>query len=147
MLRGEQGRVTVCKLNVLIVDLLEFNKSDEQILQHFEAFFEDLVTFKLEFNDGLEPGSILMQQVETNDVCHETFGAQMFGKEWIVGRSTVRPFLNCLSWDNEELVEAVRSKILPPSNLPYNFTVPLEELPATSLFGEVDLFRLLLPWC
>ena len=62
----------------------------------------------------------------------------MFGKEWIVGRSTVRPFLNCLSWDNEELVEAVRSKILPPSNLPYNFTVPLEELPATSLFGEVD---------
>ena len=103
------------------------------------CFYEDLVTFKLEFNDGLEPDSILMQQVETNDVSHETYGARMFGKEWIVGRSTVRPFLNCLSWDNEELVEAVRSNILPPSNLPYNFTVPLEELPATSLFDEVDL--------
>ena len=84
--------------------------------------------------------------METNDVSHETYGARMFGKEWIMGRSTVRPFLNCLSWDNKELVEAVRSKIV-PSNLPYNFTVPLEELPATSLFGEVDLFRLLLPWC
>ena len=103
------------------------------------GFFEDLVTFKLEFNDGLEPDSILMQQVETNDVSHETYGARMFGKEWMVGRSTVRPFLNCLSWDNEELVEAVRSKILPPSNLSYNFTVPLEELQATSLFGEVHL--------
>ena len=56
-----------------------------------------------------------------------------------MGTSTVRSFLNCLSWDNKELVEAVRSKILPPSNLPYNFTVPLEELPATSLFDEVDL--------
>ena len=83
------------------------------------GFYEDLVTFKLEFNDGLEPDSILMQQLETNDVSHETYGARMFGKEWIVGRSTVRPFLNCLSWDNKELVEAVRSKIVPPSNLPY----------------------------
>merc|ERR1712156_241568 len=66
------------------------------------GFFEDLVTFKLEFNDGLEPDYILMQQVETNDVSHETFGGRMSGKEWIVGTSTVRPFLNCLSWDNEE---------------------------------------------
>ena len=100
---------------------------------------EDLVTFKLEFNDGLEPDSILLQQVVTNDVAHETYGARMFGRKWILGTAIVRPYLNCLDWDSAELVSAVRGKIVPASNLPYNFTVPLEQLPATSLLGEVDL--------
>ena len=98
---------------------------------------EDLVTFKLQFSDGLEPDSILVQQIVRNDVSRETYGARMFGREWILGTAIVRPYLNCLAWDSVELVEAVRSSIVPPSNLPYNFTLPLEKLPATSLLGEV----------
>ena len=100
---------------------------------------EDLVTFKLEFNDGLEPDSILMRQVVTNDVAHETYGARMLGREWIIGTAIVRPYLNCLDWESAELVSAVKGKIVPASNLPYNFTVPLQQLPATSRLGEVDL--------
>jgi len=98
---------------------------------------EDLVTFKLQFSDGLEPDSILVQQIVTNDVAHETYGARMAGREWILGTAIVRPALNCLAWDSVELVEAVKGSIVPPSNLPYNFTLPLEELPETSLLGEV----------
>ena len=98
---------------------------------------EDLVTFKLEFTDGLEPDSILVQQTVRNDVSRQTYGARMFGREWILGTAVVRPYLNCLAWDSVELVEAVRGSIVPPSNLPYNFTLPIEQLPATSLLGEV----------
>ena len=98
---------------------------------------EDLVTYKLQFSDGLQPDSILMQQTVRNDVSRETYGARMAGKEWILGRAFVRPYLNCLAWDSVELVETVKSSIVPPSNLPYNFTLPLEKLPATSLLGEV----------
>ena len=98
---------------------------------------EDLVTFELNFTDGLKPTSILLQQVVKNDVSHETYGARYFGKEWIIGTANVRPYLNCLLWDSEDLVEAVRKMIVPPSNLPYNFSLPLEQLPATTLVGEV----------
>ena len=98
---------------------------------------EDLVTFELNFTDGLKPTSILLQQVVKNDVTHETYGARYGGKEWIIGTANVRPYLNCLLWDSEDLVEAVRKMIVPPSNLPYNFSLPLEQLPATTLVGEV----------
>ena len=98
---------------------------------------EDLVTFELNFTDGLKPTSILLQQVVKNDVSHETYGARYFGKEWIIGTANVRPYLNCLLWDSEDLVEAVRKMIVPPSSLPYNFSLPLEQLPATTLLGEV----------
>merc|ERR1712130_388901 len=98
---------------------------------------EDLVTFKLQFTDGLEPDSLLVRQTVRNDVSRQTYGARMFGREWIIGMALVRPYLNCLAWDSVELVEAVKSSIVPPSNLPYNFTLPFEELPATSLLGEV----------
>jgi len=99
---------------------------------------EDLVTFELNFTDGLKPTSILLQQVVKNDVSYETYGARYFGKEWIIGTVNVRPYLNCLLWDSEDLVEAVRKMIVPPSNLPYNFSLPLEQLPATTLVGEVE---------
>ena len=100
---------------------------------------EDLVTFKLQFTDGLEPEYILVQQIVRNDISRQTYGAKMFGREWILGTAIVRPYLNCLAWDSVELVEAVRDSIVPPSNLPYNFTLPLDKLPATSLLGEVGL--------
>ena len=99
---------------------------------------EDLVTFELNFTDGLKPTSIFLQQVVKNDVTHETYGARYGGKEWIIGTANVRPYLNCLLWDSEELVEAVRKMIVPPSNLPYNFSLPLAQLPATTLVGEVQ---------
>ena len=98
---------------------------------------EDLITFELDFNDGLEPPSILLQQIVKNDVHQNTYQARMLGKEWIIGTANVRPYLNCLNWDSEELVGAVKRMIKPPSNLSYNFTVPLEELPIESLEGEV----------
>ena len=98
---------------------------------------EDLVAFELDFNDGLEPSSILLQQIVKNDLSYNTYTARMLGKEWIIGTANVRPYLNCLEWDSEELVGAVKRMIKPPSNLPYNFTVPLEDLPIESLEGEV----------
>ena len=51
---------------------------------------EDLVTFKLQFTDGLEPDSLLVRQTVRNDVSRQTYGARMFGREWIIGMALVR---------------------------------------------------------
>ena len=52
---------------------------------------EDLVMYELQFTDGLEPESILVQQTVKNDVSRQTYGARMFGREWILGLALVRP--------------------------------------------------------
>ena len=50
----------------------------------------------------------------------------------------VRPYLNCLASDSEELLTIVRRDLLVPwSGQQYNFSVPVQELDITSLQGEV----------
>ena len=50
----------------------------------------------------------------------------------------VRPYLNCLPSDSEELLTIVRRDLLVPwSGEQYNFSVPVQELDITSLQGEV----------
>ena len=61
----------------------------------------------------------------------------MINNPSIRGNVTVWPHLNCLEWDSPEMVDAVRQQLKPPSNLPYNFSLPVSQLPLTSLEGEV----------
>ena len=70
---------------------LEEYSRETQESKECPGITEDLVTFKLQFTDGLEPDSILMRQIVRNDVSHQTYGAKMFGREWIIGMALVRP--------------------------------------------------------
>ena len=50
-----------------------------------------------------------------------------------------RPYLNCFEQDAEFLISALASDHLrPPSSLPYNFTLPTEEVPTSGQFGQPD---------
>ena len=95
---------------------------------------EDLVTYSLHLEDGLVPAAILLQQVVRRQ---EVVRSSMEGAPWVVGERRITPSLACLAWDSQELVEEVRAALVPPSSLPYNFSLPLEFLPITSLEGEV----------
>ena len=98
---------------------------------------EDVVTYTLHLEDGMEPSSLDLQQVVIHKTSHATYAAKVLTKPWLSGEVHVKPHLNCLAWDSEELVGEVKASIKPPSTLPYNFSVPLEELAITSLEGEV----------
>ena len=98
---------------------------------------EDVITYSLHMTDGLQPDTVLINQVVLNDNSRTTWAASVHDKPWISGNATVRPYLNCLAWDSEQLLEVVREMVVPPSSLPYNFSLPLASLPSTSLEGEV----------
>ena len=55
-------------------------------------------------------------------------------RPWIKGILRIRPHLNCMDQENEDLVNIIKKDyIIPPDDLPYNFSAPLE------LGGEWDL--------
>ena len=93
---GMRGRVTT-RLKELGLEEGELSRGLEEHSRETRdskecpGITEDLVTYKLQFTDGLEPESILVQQTVKNDVSHQTYGARMFGREWIIGLALVKP--------------------------------------------------------
>ena len=95
---------------------------------------EDVITYQLEMTNG---ELVHLHQVVWNVISYQTHATQMTNNPSISGNVTVWSHLNCLPWDSHEMVEAVRQQLKPPSNLAYNFSVPVSQLPLTSLEGEV----------
>ena len=75
-------------------------------------------------------------QVVVNDAAIKVFSGVML-EPWVEGEAWLRPALNCLAWDDPALVEAVRELVAPPSTLPYNFSVPMDQMAVTDLQGEM----------
>jgi len=108
----------------------------------------DVIAYRLDFKDGIEPDAMLLQQIVWNIVPEVFFYSVGFhslyhdsktfklGGPRIMGNMTVWPHLNCLDWDSEQLVAAVKQQLKPSSNLPYNFSIPQTDLPLSSLEGE-----------
>jgi len=108
----------------------------------------DVIAYRLDFVDGLDPDVILLYQTVWNiapeiiyyDVTFHSLyhdrNTFIPGGPSIVGNMTVWPHLNCLEWDSEELVAAVKQQLKPSSELPYKFSVDQADLPLSSLEGE-----------
>jgi len=108
----------------------------------------DVITYRLDFADGIDPDAVLLHQTVWNIVPEIIFYSVGFhslyhknetftlGGPRILGNMTVWPHLNCLDWDSEQLLAAVKQQLKPSSNLPYNFSIPQTDLPLSSLEGE-----------
>ena len=95
---------------------------------------EDVITYELRMTNG---DTVHLRQVVWNVISYQTQVTYMMNNPSISGNVTIWSHLNCLAWDSPQMVEAVREQLKPPSNLPYNFSVPVSQLPLTSLEGEV----------
>ena len=95
---------------------------------------EDVITYELRMTNG---DTVHLRQVVWNVISYQTQVTYMMNNPSISGNVTIWSHLNCLAWDSPQMVEAVKQQLKPPSNLPYNFSVPVSQLPLTSLEGEV----------
>ena len=95
---------------------------------------EDVITYQLRMTNG---ELVHLRQVVWNVISYQTRVTYMMNDPPIGGNVTIRPHLNCLPWDSPQMLEAVRQQLKPPSKLAYNFSVPVSQLPLTSLEGEV----------
>lgn len=82
---------------------------------------------------------ILMENVIVKETVRETLKIADSERDQELYRSIlVRPHLNCLEPDHDDLIRNVRDNYLVPwSGRDYDFSVPIEDLDITSLEGEV----------
>jgi len=100
---------------------------------------EEVITYKIEvLNAEDEPVPVMVGQTVINDITKETLKIQNPEKLWLRGNVFVRPYLNCLSQEDETLTNIIKNDYLVQHDgSEYNFTTPVEEMDAKSTRGEV----------
>ena len=70
-----------------------------------------------------QPVAIFLLVVTLNDSTLGSHFWRLTDKPWVSGILCIRPYLNCLDQESEELAEIIKKDILIPSDgLPYNFS-------------------------
>lgn len=98
---------------------------------------DELLTFQywtLEAGEEVPRYSVIQR---VTDMVLDTMQLTNAREAWVTGSVIIRPYLNCHEQDAEFLITALRENHLrPPSQLPYNFSVPMEEVNTSGQFGQ-----------
>jgi len=86
--------------------------------------------------DGIEVPR-LQQIQKVVDVFIDAMQLTNAKESWVQGSVIIRPYLNCFEQDAEFLSNALaKDHLRPPSTLPYNFSVPVEEVNTWGQYGQ-----------
>jgi len=98
---------------------------------------DELITFQyFVLKDGVElPRQQQIQKVV--DVFIDSMQLTNARETWVQGSVIIRPYLNCFEQEAEFLSNALaKDHLRPPSTLPYNFSVPVEEVNTWGQYGQ-----------
>jgi len=98
---------------------------------------DELLTFQyFVLENGIEVPK-LQQIQKVLDVFIDTMQLTNAREKWVQGSVIIRPYLNCFEQGEEFLVNALaKDHLRPPSVLPYNFSVPVEEVNTWGQYGQ-----------